>query len=212
MIRYKSGDVVRLKTDEPERLPLIVRAIETQSHGNFTLCVSECGKRISWADPNALGLISRPDPQADMVQAIREVLLSDEFMKAFAAAWMKTLILIGEYTEPGEPTNANQSGLCCGGPEADPDNFGECGHCGNMLCKRLQEAVDGGSCSQTNAKAIQGAPAGWELVGFKQIQDGVKVFDEDGDYWTFGGTNDAGDLTGALMPIFEKIEATDDPT
>ena len=66
MTEFKIGDVVRLKTDGPERLPLIVRSIETQSHGDFTLCVSECGNRISWADPDALELVHRPDPQADI--------------------------------------------------------------------------------------------------------------------------------------------------
>ena len=148
----------------------------------------------------------------DIKQAIREVLLSGEFLGAFAAAWMKTPLPIKEYVEPGEPTNATPSGLCCGGPETDPDSFGECGHCGNMLCGRLQKAVDGESCSQANARVTPGTPVGWELVGFKQIQDEVKVFDEDGDYWTFGGTNDPGDLIGALMPIFKKTEATNDPT
>ena len=88
MADFKVGDLVRLKTDEPEGLPLIVRSMETR----FALCVSECGKRISWADPGALELVNRPDPQADIKQAVREVLLGDEFMKAFAAAWMKTPI------------------------------------------------------------------------------------------------------------------------
>ena len=44
----------------------------------------------------------------DIKQAIREVLLSDEFMAKFAAAWMKTPLPIKEYPEPGEPTKAQQ--------------------------------------------------------------------------------------------------------
>ena len=112
MTKFKIGDVVRLKTDEPERLPLIVRTIETQSHGDFTLCVSECGRRVSWADPGALELVNRPDPQADLKQAIREVLLSDEFMTAFAAAWMKTPIpylhdISFDNLKPGETLTGN---------------------------------------------------------------------------------------------------------
>ena len=210
MTEFNIGDVVRLKTDGPDTLPLIVK--EFGGDGKWAYCESKCLNMRGWEKLGDIELVNRPDPQADLKQAIREVLLSDEFMKAFAAALMKTPIPIKEYAESGEPANAIPSGLCCGGPEADPDNFGECGHCGNMLCGRLQKSVDGESCLQANDRVVPGAPVGWELVGFKQIQDGVKVFDEDGDYWTFGGTNDAGDLTGALMPIFEKIEATNDPT
>ena len=114
-------------------------------------------------------------------QAIREVLLSDEFMTKFAAAWMKTPLPIAMQFD-------------------DKDQ------------QRIQSLADYPFGEPSEARAIPGGPAGWELVGFKQIQDDVKVFDEDGDYWTFSGTNDAGDLTGALMPIFEKIEVTDDPT
>jgi hypothetical protein len=45
---------------------------------------------------------------ADIKQAIREVLLSDEFMKAFAAAWMKTPLPMAMDCEPKEPTRAQQ--------------------------------------------------------------------------------------------------------
>ena len=88
MTDFKIGDVVRLKTDEPERLPLIIKEYD----GNGAMCRSECGRRCTWAAFSDFELITRPDPQADIKQAIREVLLSDEFMKAFAAAWMKTPI------------------------------------------------------------------------------------------------------------------------
>ena len=215
MTDFKIGDIVRLKTDTDKMLTLVIRGIGSEAARSVdadALCISQCGMRFLWASFEELELVSCPDPQADIKQAIRKVLLSDEFMKAFAAAWMRTPLPIGEYAEPGEPTNANSSGLCCGGPEADADNFGECVHCGNMLCGKLQKTADSKSCLQANARVIPGTPVGWELVGFKQIQDDLKVFDKGGDYWTFSGTNDAGDLTSALMPIFEKIEATNDPT
>ena len=117
----------------------------------------------------------------DMKQAIREVLLSGEFMTKFAAAWMKTPLPMAMHFN-------------------DKDQ------------ERIQSLRDYPFAEPAEARAIPGTPVGWELVGFKQIQDDVKVFDEDGDYWTFSGTNDAGDLTGALMPIFERIEVTNDPT
>ena len=86
MTEFKIGDVVRLKTDEPGRLPLIVRDVE----GDFLHCSSECERRRTTVHFPDAELVHRPDPQADLIQAIREVLLSDEFMTAFAAAWMKT--------------------------------------------------------------------------------------------------------------------------
>ena len=52
----------------------------------------------------------KADIEYDIKQAIREVLLSDEFMAAFAAAWMKTPLPLGEFAfcEPKEPTKAQQ--------------------------------------------------------------------------------------------------------
>lgn len=43
--------------------------------------------------------------EADLAQAIREVLLSDEFMTAFAAAWMKTPLPLSMHFDDkdGEP-------------------------------------------------------------------------------------------------------------
>ena len=94
MTDFQIGDVVRLKSDGPDRLKLIVRDIDL-TDGQI-LCRSECSNRIRWADSEELKLVHRPDPQADIKQAIREVLLSDDFMKAFAAAWMKTPIIYNE--------------------------------------------------------------------------------------------------------------------
>ena len=90
MTEFQIGDVVRLKSDGPDKLKMIVRNIDL-TDGQI-LCRSECSNRIMWASPLSLELAHRPDPQADIKQAIREVLLSDEFMAAFAAAWMKTPI------------------------------------------------------------------------------------------------------------------------
>lgn len=93
MTDFKIGDVVRLKTDEPDRLPLVIKEFD----GNGAMCRSECGRRCTWAAFSDFELITRPDPHAELAeviqkvfQATRDLLLSDEFMTAFAAAWMKT--------------------------------------------------------------------------------------------------------------------------
>ena len=122
MTDFKIGDVVRLKDDSFTRLDLIVRGLFTKvlhESDREAFCVSDCGQRILWAKFDQLELVNRPDPQADLKQAIREVLLSEEFMAAFAAAWMKTPLpylhdvsfgnlkpgetLIGDYVWLGEP-------------------------------------------------------------------------------------------------------------
>lgn len=82
MTDFKIGDVVRLKSDEPDRLPLVIKHIEAE----WAYCESKCLDRREWQKLSDMN----PDPHADIKQAIREVLLSDEFMAAFAAAWMKT--------------------------------------------------------------------------------------------------------------------------
>jgi hypothetical protein len=88
MTEFKIGDIVRLKNEKPERLPLIVK----EFRGDIMLCRSELGTRSTWATFAEVELIERRDPQADMKQAIREVLLSDEFMKAFAAAFCSATV------------------------------------------------------------------------------------------------------------------------
>jgi hypothetical protein len=92
MTDFKIGDVVRLKTDGPDKLSLTLRCFDLTD--GTVLCMSECSRRITWVKTWELELVNRPDPQADIKQAIREVLLSDEFMTKFAAAWMKTPIPI----------------------------------------------------------------------------------------------------------------------
>ncbi len=88
MKKFKIGDVVRLKTDSPERLRLIVRSIDSDR----LECTSECERRRVISHGDDFELVERPDPQADMKQAIREVLLSDEFMTAFAAAFFSATV------------------------------------------------------------------------------------------------------------------------
>ena len=103
MTHFKIGDVVRLKKDEPERLNLVL--VKFDGQGAFG--VSDCGRRRTWAAFEDCELVNRPDPQADLQQAIREVLLSDEFMTKFAAAWMKTPLPISmQYESRHEIINA----------------------------------------------------------------------------------------------------------
>ena len=172
MNKFKVGDVVWVQVEVVQVRGGHVQVVADERTNKKDSAIKEITAILGWADVSDC----KQDPQADLQQAIREVLLSDEFLTAFAAAWMKTPL-----------------------PIAMPST------------KRDQEPIESlrdypfGEPSE--ARAIPGSPVGWKLVGFKQIQDGVKVFDEDGDYWTFGGTNDPGDLIGALMPIFEKIEA-----
>ena len=88
MTEFKIGDVVRLKTDGPDTLPLIVK--EFGGDGKWAYCESKCLNMRGWEKLGDIELVRSLDPQPDIVQAIREVLLGDEFPKAFAAAWMKT--------------------------------------------------------------------------------------------------------------------------
>ena len=88
MTNFKIGDVVRLKTDGPDTLPLIVK--EFGGDGKWAYCESKCLNMRGWEKLGDIELVRSLDPQPDIVQAIREVLLGDEFTKAFAAAWMKT--------------------------------------------------------------------------------------------------------------------------
>ena len=97
---FNIGDRVRLKHDSKDDLPLIVRAVKDS---NLCLCISNCGNRRLWCCDLELELI---ETQADIKQAIREVLLSDELLKAFAAAWQKTPLIYNEELNT-RPTYAN---------------------------------------------------------------------------------------------------------
>ena len=90
MTKFKIGDAVRIIDDASTPDVLVVR----KNDNGVILCVSECGCRACWEVDYSLELVNRPDPQADLIQAIREVLLSGDFMTKFAAAWMKTPIPI----------------------------------------------------------------------------------------------------------------------
>ena len=81
---YNVGDKVRLKLDAKDDTPLVIRAIKD---ANLFLCVSSCGNRRLWCCEFELELV---ETQTDIKQAIRELLLSDEFLAAFAKAWLKT--------------------------------------------------------------------------------------------------------------------------
>jgi len=84
---FKINDRVRLKHDNKESASLTVRS---EVGGQRFLCISDCGQRMVWVTTHELELV---ESNFDLKQAIREVLLSDEFLRAFAAAWLKTPIL-----------------------------------------------------------------------------------------------------------------------
>lgn len=108
-MEFRIGDRIRFKHDASDIAVLVIRA--TLGHAGL-LCVSECGKRVAWAQPEELDLEHRPGPTSkdEIQQAIREVLLSDEFLAAFAAAWMKTpLIHKSELDLSIEPITGSES-------------------------------------------------------------------------------------------------------
>ncbi len=88
-MEFRIGDRVRFKHDASEIAVLVVRA--TLGHAGL-LCVSECGRRVAWAQPDEVDLDHRPGPTAkeELKQAISEVLLSYEFLTAFAKAFVNT--------------------------------------------------------------------------------------------------------------------------
>ena len=101
---FNVGDKVRLKQDDKDELPLIVRAVKDS---NLCLCISNCGNRRLWCCDLELELI---ETQADLKQAIREVLLDDEFLAAFAKAWQKTpLVHVDEMKLTIEPITGSES-------------------------------------------------------------------------------------------------------
>ena len=88
-MEFRIGDRIRFKHDASEITVLVVRA--NLGHAGL-LCVSECGKRVAWAQPEEVDLDHRPGPTAkeELKQAISEVLLSYEFLTAFAKAFVNT--------------------------------------------------------------------------------------------------------------------------
>ena len=95
---FNIGDRVRLKHDNKENPALTVRS---EAGGQRFLCISDCGQRMVWATTHELELV---ESNFDIKQAIREVLLSEEFLAAFAAAWQKTpLVHVDEMKLTIEP-------------------------------------------------------------------------------------------------------------
>ena len=111
MTDFKIGDVVRIVGGSSRKWK-----IDSFADGKARIVFR---KKLEYGTQLiALKDIVLADPQADLKQAIREVLLSDEFMAKFAAAWMKTPIPMVRYeiidaNDPAplrkaEPTQAQQ--------------------------------------------------------------------------------------------------------
>lgn len=82
---FKINDRVRLKHDNKENPSLTVRS---EVGGQRFLCISDCGQRMVWACDRELELVER---NTDLKQAIREVLLSEDFLEEFAKAFASNL-------------------------------------------------------------------------------------------------------------------------
>ena len=89
---FKIGDRVRLKVDHPESVWVVV-SIDGET--NKIGIVYSIGNAVMMQTvaPSQITLI---EPHSDLKQAIREVLLSDEFLAAFAKAWQKTPLVYAE--------------------------------------------------------------------------------------------------------------------
>lgn len=86
---FNIGDRVRLEHDHPDSIWVVMMVYEDTGRIGI-LHSTKDGSQMLWVNPSRLTLVDR---HADIKQAIREVLLSDEFLRAFAAAWLKTPIL-----------------------------------------------------------------------------------------------------------------------
>ena len=89
MTDFKIGDVVWVRAKVWDR----------SRHPNHLMLKVNNGEVIAGESD------CKPYSEPDIKQAIREVLLSDEFMTKFAAAWMKTPIPIQEFAI-GKPIKA----------------------------------------------------------------------------------------------------------
>ncbi len=86
---FNIGDKVRIEGDHPDS-HWVVMMIYYDMNKVGILHSTKHGTMQRLVDPLDLKLV---DPKDDIKQAIREVLLSEEFLTAFAAAWVKTPIL-----------------------------------------------------------------------------------------------------------------------
>ena len=97
---FNIGDKVRLKDDHPDS-QWVVMMIYHDLNKVGILHSNDSGTQMQVVDPLRL---TRIDPLDEIKQAIREVLLSKEFLKAFAAAWIKTPLIhkseLDLYVEP----------------------------------------------------------------------------------------------------------------
>lgn len=61
---FQVGDAVRIKHDKDERLPLVIRSLQSSGSDNtpIALCVSECGKRVRWSAFEEMERIDQADP------------------------------------------------------------------------------------------------------------------------------------------------------
>ena len=95
---FKGGDRVRLKDGGSDKT-WIVYSVFLEMNEVLILGFEKnetCHRLVNPAE------IASLDQNADIKQAIREVLLSEEFLKAFAAAWLKTPILHESELKLGE--------------------------------------------------------------------------------------------------------------
>lgn len=103
---FKGGDRVRLKDGGSDKT-WIVYSVFLEMNEVLILGFKEnetCHRLVNPAE------IVSVDQNADIKQAIREVLLSEEFLKAFAAAWQKTpLVHVDEMKLAIEPITGSES-------------------------------------------------------------------------------------------------------
>ena len=83
---FNIGDKVRLEHDHPDSIWVVVMVYEDTGRIGI-LHSTKDGSQMLWVNPSRLTLVDR---HADLKQAIREVLLSEEFLKAFLKAYMET--------------------------------------------------------------------------------------------------------------------------
>ena len=81
---FNIGDKVRLKDDHPDSIWVVVMVYEDTGRIGI-LHSTKDGSQMLWVNPSRLTLVDR---HADIKQAIREVLLSKEFLAAFAKAFV----------------------------------------------------------------------------------------------------------------------------
>lgn len=99
---FNIGDKVTVEGDHPDS-HWVVMMIYYDLNKVGILYSTKHGTVQRVVDPLDLKLV---DPKDDIKQAIREVLLSEEFLAAFAKAWQKTPLVYNEELNT-RPTYAN---------------------------------------------------------------------------------------------------------